>query len=189
MRYHSCEFEIRHSPTINDLCCKNIFRTDNGAGSEVKADLAFHRSENPWSPSLLPRLDVTLLLRLDLSESVRLLGAEDAAAAPPAPTGCSSLDLLLDLLPDDDVELGGRCSSDEESVFSSTWNLAVTFVTCCCVGVAHREDWQLEAKAAAGMVVVVVSTTTSGSTKTLAMPPPPQFNELCVDGGCWLELM
>jgi len=185
MRYHSCEFEIRHSPTINDLCCKNIFRTDNGAGSEVKADLAFHRSENPWSPSLLPRLDVTLLLRLDLSESVRLLGAEDAAAAPPAPTGCSSLDLLLDLLPDDDVELGGRCSSDEESVFSSTWNLAVTFVTCCCVGVAHREDWQLDP---AGTVVVVVSTTTSGSTNTLA-PPPPQFNELCVDGGCWLELM
>ena len=159
------------------------------------ADFAFHRSENPGSPSLLPRLDVTLLLRLDLSESVRLLCVEAEAAPPPAP-GCSSLDLLRDLLPDDDdgVELGGRCSNDEESVavFSSTWNLAVTFVTCCCccVGVAHREDWQLDAVfPTAGRVVVVVSTTTSGSTNTLAPPPPPQFNELCVEGGCWLELM
>ena len=64
---------------------------------------------------MLPRLDVTLLLRLDLSESVRLLCAEAAAAAP----DCSSLDLLRDLLPDNDddgVELGGRCSNDEESV-------------------------------------------------------------------------
>ena len=56
------------------------------------------------------------MLRLDLSESVRLLCVE-AAAAPPAPH-CSSLDLLRDLLLDDDegVKLGGRCSNDEESV-------------------------------------------------------------------------
>ena len=85
--------------------------------SERIPDSSFHRSENPGSPSLLPRLDVTLLLRLDLSESVRLLCAE-AAAAEAAPD-CSSLDLLRDLLPDNDddgVELGGRCSNDEESV-------------------------------------------------------------------------
>ena len=145
---------------------------------------------------MLPRLDVTLLLRLDLSESVRLLCAEAAAA-------CSSRDLLLDRLPPlpplppDDVALGGRSSSDEEGVaeFSSTWNLAVTVVVTCCVGVAHREDWQLAAAAAAAgpaagtVVVVVVSTTTWGSTNKLAVPPPPPFNELCVDGGSWLELM
>ena len=71
---------------------------------------------------MLPRLEVTLLLRLDLSDSVRLLCVEAAAAAPAT---CSSLDRLRDLLPvdeEDGVELGGRCSSDEESVavFSST---------------------------------------------------------------------
>ena len=70
---------------------------------------------------MLPRLEVTLLLRLDLSESVRLLCVEAAGAAAPV---CSSLDRLRDLLPvdEDGVEEGGRCSSDEESVavFSST---------------------------------------------------------------------
>ena len=70
---------------------------------------------------MLPRLEVTLLLRLDLSESVRLLCVEATAAAAPV---CSSLDRLRDLAVDeeDGVEEGGRCSSDEESVavFSST---------------------------------------------------------------------
>ena len=178
------KFEESHSqPNNEQYCCKNISRTET---------MVIHRSENPGSPpSLLPRLDVTLLLRLDLSESVRLLCAEAAAV-------CSSLDLLLDRLPPpppDDVELGGRSSSDEEGVaaFSSTWNLAVTVVVTCCVGVAHREDWQLgaavtpAAPAAGTVVVVVVSTTTWGSTNRLAVPPP--FNELCVDGGSWLELM
>ena len=100
---------------MNDLSCKNISRTD----SEITS---LHRSENPGSPSLLPRLEVTLLLRLDLSESVRLLCVEAAGAAAPV---CSSLDRLRDLLPvdeEDGVEGGGRCSSDEESVavFNST---------------------------------------------------------------------
>ena len=102
---------------MNDLSCKNISWTD----AEITS---LHRSENPGSPSLLPRLEVTLLLRLDLSDSVRLLCVEAAWAAAPAPV-CSSLDRLRDLLPvdeEDGVEEGGRCSSDEESVavFSST---------------------------------------------------------------------
>ena len=79
---------------MNDLSCKNISWTD----AEITS---LHRSENPGSPSLLPRLEVTLLLRLDLSESVRLLCVEAVGAAAPV---CSSLDRLRDLLPVDEED-------------------------------------------------------------------------------------
>jgi hypothetical protein len=97
---------------------------------------------------LLERLDETLLPKLDLSESLKLLwtlpGGVGWRVAPPTWTvEAEEADREGQLRRDRDLELEGRSREEEEGAWTSTLNLAVavTLVTWLPgVGVEQGEE-------------------------------------------------